>query len=220
MVKTYLPQIERRQAKLSRDAGLALVAHIKRIQTQQADTEALHQVFKAATSRKLAVIELGSGCGIVGIGLAQMLPNCQILLTDLQEAEDIITRNIGASTVLESSSVSFRVLDWGSPIPESVADRSFDLILVSDCTYNSDSIPALVKTLCDLVRISPEAIVVVSMKIRHSSEQIFFGLMSDCQLDIIDHTSTTLPITQSFEAGEGNNIVHIYYFGAGRNGKP
>jgi predicted O-methyltransferase YrrM len=215
-----LPQIEGRQAEMSRDAGLALVAHISRIPAQQADTEALRQVLRAVPSRKLAVIELGSGCGIVGIGLAQMLPKCQILLTDLQEAEEIITRNIGASTVPESSSVSFRVLDWESPIPRSVADRSFDLILVSDCTYNSDSIPALVNTLYDLVRKSPGAVVVVSTKIRHSSEQIFFELMSDCRLDIINHTSITLPTMQGSDAGEGNNIVHIYYFGAGRNGKP
>lgn len=203
-----------------RDAGLALVAHINRLLNQQADTDALRQVLRGAVSRKLAVIELGSGCGIVGIGLAQLLPDCQVLLTDLPEAEEIITRNIKASTVPESSSVSFRVLDWEAPIPASVADRYFDLILVSDCTYNSDSIPALVKTLSALAKRSPEAVVVISMKVRHASEQVFFELMDGCRLDIIDHTTIPLPIMQGSEAGEGNNSVHIYAFRASKNCEP
>ena len=206
---------------MARDAGLALVAHINRILTQQqADTGAICRLLEAAKSSKLAVIELGSGCGIVGIGLAQMLPNCQVLLTDLQEAEEITMRNIEVSTLRESSSVSFCVLDWEAALPKSVADKLFDLILVSDCTYNSDSIPALVKTICELLERSPGAVVIVSMKVRHPSEKIFFDLMGGSRLDMIDHTSIPLPNMEGSEAGEGNNTVHIYTFGPGRNGKP
>ena len=165
------------------------------------------------------MLELGSGCGIVGIGLAQMLPKCQVLLTDLQEAEEIITRNIDTSTVPESSNVSFRVLDWETPIPGSVAEQHFDLILVSDCTYNSDSIPALVRTLRDLCERSPGAVAVVSMKFRHSSERIFFDLMDDSHIDVIEHTTVSLSNIEGSDAGEGDDTVHIYAFGAGRNGQ-
>lgn len=203
-----------------RDAGLTLAAHLDRTLTQRTDKDVLHQVLREALSRRLAVIELGSGCGIVGIGLAQLIPNCEVLLTDLQEAEEIICRNIESSTLLQPSSVSFDILDWEAPIPASVAGKHFDLILVSDCTYNSDSIPALVKTLCDLVGRSPGAAVVVSMKVRHASEQAFFELMDECGFNILDHATILLPNMQTSETGEGFNTVHIYAFGSGRNGQP
>lgn len=180
----------------------------------------MSRLLETAKSRKLAIIELGSGCGIVGIGLAQMLPNCQVLLTDLQEAEEITTRNMEASTLPESSSVSFRVLDWEAAVPASVKDKNFDLILVSDCTYNSDSIPALVNTLCRLVKTSPAAVVVVSMKFRHSSERIFFNLMDASRLDITDHTTIHMPNIEDSQVEEGNKTVHVYTFGVRRVGKP
>ena len=205
-------------AELSRDAGIALVAYLNRITTlPSAYTGALHQILAATTHRKLAILELGSGCGIVGIGLAQMLANCEVLLTDLQEAEEIIARNIGASSPSASSRTNFSVLDWESSLPESIAAKQFDLIMVSDCTYNSDSIPALVRTLSDLVKVSSEAIVVVSMKVRHASEQIFFDLMATGRLKITGHTTVPLPDMQGSSGTETLDVVHIYFF---QNGEP
>lgn len=148
-----------------------------------------------------------------------MLPNCDVLLTDLPEAEEIITRNIDASSPSTSSSISFCVLDWEEAIPKSIEDRQFDLILVSDCTYNSDSIPALVKTLSALVERSPNAVIVLAMKPRHSSEPIFFDLMSGTGLNISGHTTTCLPVMQQSDDEERLDTVHIYVFEERGNGR-
>lgn len=171
----------------ARDAGLATCTYIhmtlENLSTESRETKstqckipALEQVLSASRGQPLQVVELGAGCGIVGIALAQMLPSCSVLLTDLPEVEDIITRNITAAQPAAMSAVQYQNLDWDDP-PNNLCPRPINLILVSDCTYNSDSLPALVSALDRLVRTSPEAIILVALKRRHDSETIFFDLM-------------------------------------------
>lgn len=105
-----------------------------------------------------------------------MLSNVQMLLTDLPEVEGIVMRNIHGNNPQPDSSVTFQTLDWDEP-PADLCSRPIDLILVSDCTYNADSLPTLVAVLDRLVRRSPDALVLVALKRRHDSEAIFFDLM-------------------------------------------
>lgn len=137
---------------------------------------ALGQLLRTPRSSRLQAVELGAGCGIVGIALATMLPNCDVLLTDLPEVEEIVTHNVQAASPQPSSQIRFQTLDWDEPPPD-LFSQPIDLILVSDCTYNADSLPTLVSVLVQLVRTSPEALVLVALKRRHESEAIFFDLM-------------------------------------------
>lgn len=137
---------------------------------------ALRQLLKIPRSSPLQAVELGAGCGIVGIALATLLTNCDILLTDLPEVEEIVTHNMKEASPRPSSHVHFQTLDWDEP-PPNLCSQPIDLILVSDCTYNADSLPTLVSVLDRLVRTSPEALVLVALKRRHDSEAIFFDLM-------------------------------------------
>jgi predicted nicotinamide N-methyase len=142
----------------------------------ESNIPALTQILSSVRSSPLQVVELGAGCGIVGIALASMLPNCSVLLTDLPEVESIITRNIEEAQTAPQSSVGYQNLDWDNP-PDDLCNRPIELILVSDCTYNADSLPALVNVLDRLVRTSPDAIILVALKRRHDSETVFFDLM-------------------------------------------
>lgn len=95
------------------------------------------------SSTRLNVLELGTGCGIVGMTLASILPNCNVKLSDLPEAREIVEKNI-TSPVLElgsGSSLSFLELDWDNELPAQSAspEAKVDLVLAADCTYNSDS---------------------------------------------------------------------------------
>lgn len=143
---------------------------------------ALSQLLTSPRSSPLQVIELGSGCGMVGIGLTTMIENCEVLLTDMPEAEGIITRNLGQSKPKANSVAKFQTLDWNEP-PSELCNKSLDLILVSDCTYNADSQPALVSCLERLVRSSPDTLVLVALKRRHESEAVFFDLMQTAGFD-------------------------------------
>jgi predicted nicotinamide N-methyase len=179
---------------LARDAGVALSACLDRMVTLQVDGIPLvEQAISPATSKKLNVIELGCGCGIVGITLAQTVPNCEVLLTDLPEAADIAQRNINNISPAMSSMVAFEPLNWEESLPKIVQSRTYDLVLVADCTYNADSSPALVQTLSALQKISPKVLILVAMKVRHSSEDVFFDFMKKARFIEASHTKLQLP---------------------------
>lgn len=167
-----------------RDAALASVIYLQRVVSGDSTVTSplLRDLLQTDRSTPLRVIELGSGCGIVGIALAQLLPWTSVLLTDLPEVEEIVTQNVSVSTPARSSTVDFQTLDWDEPLPEHLCNTSVDLILVSDCTYNADSLPALVSVLTQLVQASPGAIVLVALKRRHESESVFFELMQTAGL--------------------------------------
>ena len=170
----------------TRDAGVALLASMRNLQ-QHSDRRSLRSLSKllhALQTAHLKVLELGSGRGIVGIGLAQLYHNCDILATDLPEAMEILGWNIAQTRPALESRFSKANLNWEDDLPISVAEEQYHLILVSDCTYNSDSIPTLVGTLRVLIKRSPRASIVVSMKVRHPSEAVFFGMMKDVGLTV------------------------------------
>ncbi|KAI1259610.1 hypothetical protein F5Y18DRAFT_408731 [Xylariaceae sp. FL1019] len=186
------------------------------------------------------VLELGCGVGILGLMIASILPraaqaqgktNIQstVLLTDLEEAKDYALRNItraraslevNTATDEQMPRIEYENLDWDEgrngrfgPIVKSMA---WDLIVLSDCTYNVDSLPALVGTLSalhDLKRhhqgcgSSPvKSSVLLATKPRHSSEQALFGILQGqhwrCVLPVVD---LVLP-----KIGEEDEAVQIY----------
>jgi len=178
------------------------------LQTDQIPSHADSE--RSPSTRSLNVIELGCGCGVVGICLTQLLPTCNVLLTDMPEAEEIACRNLAIMNPLPSSRAAFMTLDWEAPLPKAIKDQNFDLVIVSECTYNTDTIPALVQTLSALNRQSPNAAILLSTKVRHSSESMFFDLMRKTNLVEADHTELSLPKDASSD--EEPEVAHVYVF--------
>jgi hypothetical protein len=183
-------------------------------------------------ARPLNILELGCGVGVMGIGLARILALRQegemprILMTDLPEAEEKARANItrqAESLGSASGNLDFEPLDWEDGKDGSFGDqassRAWDLVALCDCTYNTDTLPPLVKTLSALHRHSachnsiPEGApvnteVLVATKLRHSSERTFFDLMSAEGWAIREQTVLPLPHLDS----EGQ-AVEVYLFG-------
>jgi predicted nicotinamide N-methyase len=153
----------------------------------------LAAVLRRNGSEQINVLELGAGCGMVGIAVANCLPNCMVQLTDLAEAQDILSRNLSQATPASNSSLRSRTLTWDSEPHESSLERDLGLVIVSDCTYNADSCPDLVRTLARLSSTSPGVKVLVAMKRRHDSEDIFFDLMRGAHLEMLEKTVINLP---------------------------
>ncbi|KAL4787371.1 putative methyltransferase-domain-containing protein [Aspergillus varians] len=167
------------------DAAIASVMYLRQMiaRDQGSSNQALQNLLQSERSSPLHVIELGSGCGIVGIALAELLAQCSVLLTDLPEVEEIITKNITVAQPAHESEIQYRPLEWEEELPNDLFDSPpIDLILVSDCTYNADSQPALVSVLSRLVQLSPHALILVALKRRHESESVFFDLMQSAGL--------------------------------------
>ena len=178
---------------MCRDGSIALTAYVNKVLSLEVkELSSQIELVDSTEFKKLRVLELGCGCGIVGISIAQTIPGCDVLLTDMPEAKEIAERNIAAMTPATSSSVGFSTLDWEAPLPE-WANQAVDIVIVSECTYNTDTIPALVKTLTDIMSASPDGLVLLSTKVRHPSERVFFEMMEETNLEKASHTKLPLP---------------------------
>jgi hypothetical protein len=194
-----------------------------------------------APEQPLNVIELGCGVGILGLGLAAALyrrvsssrdpenstqPPNRILLTDLTDAKEVALANIASEKKARQAvsmkgkarvDTDFECLDWdegraGVFGPKAQAS-GWDLIIVSDCTYNVDMLVALVKTISGLHELSmykdgKSPKVMLATKPRHSSEEALFDLMDEDGWKILESASQPLHVL-----GLEDQTVDIYLFG-------
>ena len=195
---------------LNRDAGIAFIAFLAKYH-HTSDIEPpvpLAHVLRA--KGELKVLELGSGCGVVGIAFAQLFPKCDVLLTDLPEAMDILDINIRHATPALQSRLTRTVLNWEEPLSKAAQKTDIDLILVSDCTYNCDSIPDLIKTISALAGGSPNVLVLISLKKRHPSEAVFYDSVDAASFTEVYHTFVPLPDRSRASCGESLENIDIH----------
>ncbi|KAI2463711.1 putative methyltransferase-domain-containing protein [Annulohypoxylon bovei var. microspora] len=184
-----------------------------------------------------SAIELGSGVGILGITLAliiekaaviqgRTLSEATVLLTDLVEAEERAMSNISrAEAVLPRLrttgslvALQYENLDWDEgrhgQFGPLCSARLWDLVVLSDCTYNVDSLPALIGTLSALHTANlkhsenqkdTKTSVILATKPRHSSEKALFGLLKADEWRYSVLKSIPLP-----KLGEDDEVVDIY----------
>ncbi|KAL7689411.1 putative lysine methyltransferase, S-adenosyl-L-methionine-dependent methyltransferase [Plasmopara halstedii] len=96
-----------------------------------------------------SVLELGSGCGLVGLVAASLGAN--VLLTDQAQALELLKRNIQANVKSENERERLHVAEyiWGSE--QALPHNCFDYILVSDCInpiYGRESWRNLANSIC------------------------------------------------------------------------
>ncbi|KAL8916546.1 MAG: hypothetical protein Q9172_006247 [Xanthocarpia lactea] len=164
------------------------------------------------------ILELGTGCGTVGLAFG-IRWDCQLLLTDVDDdALKYAIQNARKSRDSFNSVWECRALDWSSP-DRFQLDRPLDFIVASECIYNPDSIPDLVRTMASLVRQSnglragsPQPKIMVSTKVRHSSEAAFFDLMEESGFEQKKHVS--IPIADRYRefVCQDLEVVEIYIF--------
>ncbi|RYP59194.1 hypothetical protein DL771_010966 [Monosporascus sp. 5C6A] len=151
------------------------------------------------------VLEIGCGVGILGITIASIihraaeqqgitLTHPAVLLTDLPEAEERARSNVSRRPRYAPSKtdIDYENLDWedgrNSRFGPLVKSKYWDLIVLSDCTYNVDAFPSLVGTLSALHSLNATNTdpgsdnntttkVILSTKPRHDSELALFELL-------------------------------------------
>lgn len=164
-----------------------------------------HRHLHLLLGRALQILELGSGCGTVGIGVAQSNAHCSVWVTDEPDAMQTLIHNVKHSSPMPCSKLNTKPLDWNCGDTELLAlldsiGGNVDLIIVSECIYNPDSIPALVNTLRRIVDKNttgrlPEEIpsIYMATKVRHPSEAVFFDLMAEAGFNIAERLTTDMP---------------------------
>ncbi|KAL6227176.1 hypothetical protein ACLB2K_001135 [Fragaria x ananassa] len=101
------------------------------------------------SGRRLKILELGSGTGLVGIAAAATLGAC-VTVTDLPHVTDNLRYNVELNAAVlggSGGSVTVAALRWGEA--EAIG-REFDLVLASDVVYHDHLYEPLLKTLKDV----------------------------------------------------------------------
>ncbi|KAK9487470.1 putative methyltransferase-domain-containing protein [Lipomyces starkeyi] len=139
------------------------------------------------SSKSMNILELGCGCGIVGLTLSRVFPQSRVVLTDLDSARNVCERNIALNCTRSSSSrtsgkIEFSSFDWESgnnTMEENakVYDEEWDVVVSCDCTYNADSFDILTDVLLKVV--SQRTKLLLVHKERHGSEARVFELLKE-----------------------------------------
>lgn len=137
--------------------------------------------------RQSTVLELGAGCGLVGITGAILGAN--VVSTDMEDIiEETLTQNIAASQAIIASSgkggkIKTEVLEWGRLAktkvqtllpPESEKQRI--LVVAADVLYNLSSHDVFLETLVSLTLHRPAADVLIAYKKRGPGEERFLKI--------------------------------------------
>eukprot|EP00026_Physarum_polycephalum_P015444 Phypoly_transcript_16127.p1 GENE.Phypoly_transcript_16127~~Phypoly_transcript_16127.p1 ORF type:complete len:240 (+),score=13.95 Phypoly_transcript_16127:55-720(+) len=115
------------------DSSIALSKYLEKVERES-----------VGTFRDKRVIELGSGCGLVGIIAARLGAN--VTLTDVGGLVTQLAHNINANHL--GGNAKARELFWGTDVTEFLPP--FDYILASDVTWVTHLVEPLVKTMSDL----------------------------------------------------------------------
>ena len=177
------------------DASLGFLIYLEQITSTPQEDSKIRKLINASAKNLIKVLELGAGCGIVGIAFAQMF-RCNASLTDLTDATEILETNVKLARVKSGSSLQAEVLDWSSDSHYSL-NVKHDLVVVSDCIYNPDSSIHLVETLQRLAESSPQVLILVGFKRRHDADDVFFDQMRAARFQILETEQIALPHTAS-----------------------
>lgn len=175
---------------LIRDSGIYLSIYLK---TVLLDRSHSLRKFLPISSPSQQILELGAGCGTVGLTLAKLFPKANVVLTDFLSAREICTRNIFLNKSESKSTVSFNVFDWEFRDPSDPEEQANDiifntiwnLVVVCDCTYNPDSYDSLGEVLAKVTSFNESTRILLVHKERHGSERVVFDKLRAYGLHIL-----------------------------------
>jgi Lysine methyltransferase len=212
MVRQCLFSEAQLHVDVDRDAALGCLLCFQDLVRARTPLSSLTKALQSNDSKQIKILELGAGCGMVGIALAQSFGNCAVQLTDQANAQDILFRNMEQARPAKNSSLQHRILDWDVDSGEASLERDLSLIVISDCTYNADSCPDLVRTVAQASSTSPGVRILVAMKRRHDSEEIFFELMRDAHMHILEQITIELPSESSSVMEARPSEIELYAY--------
>ncbi|KAG7380072.1 hypothetical protein PHYPSEUDO_007818 [Phytophthora pseudosyringae] len=167
------------------------------------------------------VLELGAGPGAVGLALASACKVSSLLLTDLESVVPLIRSNARSAaqhhdsiaTLTASNRLDIRALCWGEPLDDTIARRPVDVVVASDCTYDSASHSALLATLLELTgtsSISEQAqrhpVVLLAYKQRMPGKEHVFFTSAAMHFDIAVYSSDSSTSSTSNSNNFGSAI--------------
>ncbi|KAL6057896.1 Protein N-lysine methyltransferase METTL21A [Balamuthia mandrillaris] len=157
--------------------------------------------FPEESLRGKRVIELGAGCGLLGISMKRLAMEAQITLTDKAEALSLLRSNVERNNLTEAHGCFVRELSWGDnkQAEELVGSAApFDLIVASDVIFDQRLFEPLINS---ILRLSgPKTKLLISYRKRCNSETAFFH-------DIANHFEATRLHRVPSKTGKGDVVI-------------
>lgn len=157
---------------------MVLLAYLDSVIASKADADAnipeLNNKLARAAWKTLNVVSIGDNCGIVGIGIAQLIPDCQVMMVDVPHQGSLTKTNIKEmfpavlSSVKQKSSKSEEFASFGR-----TAKSTLDLIFVTDYPDDAEGVRQTAELLTDLVARSPKVVIVVAREAKRRKERHF-----------------------------------------------
>eukprot|EP00277_Geminigera_cryophila_P033424 CAMPEP_0173131086 /NCGR_PEP_ID=MMETSP1102-20130122/60429_1 /TAXON_ID=49646 /ORGANISM="Geminigera sp., Strain Caron Lab Isolate" /LENGTH=486 /DNA_ID=CAMNT_0014042331 /DNA_START=312 /DNA_END=1772 /DNA_ORIENTATION=- len=150
-----------------------------------------------------SVLELGAGCGYVGIVAARM--GAVVTVTDRADHLDHLQHNVNLNDLQHSMRVA--ELEWDQPFSSGLSSNSFDWILASDCVYEQDSHRPLAQTLCAFA--NPNGSVLISQETRSETHTSFFRHGTPLPTHTFAHQTGEEAMEEEEEEEEEEAFVHF-----------
>lgn len=162
---------------------MVLLAYMDCVIASKADADVtvpeLDDKLASAARKTLNVVSIGDNCGIVGIGMAQLVPDCRVMVVDvhqgsLKPTSQTIETNIREMFPAVLSSVKYETSDSDGLASFGRTARSrIDLILVTEFPKDEITMREMTELLEDLVPRSPKVLIIVCQEVKQGSERQF-----------------------------------------------
>lgn len=164
----------------------------------------LHEPNSPVDCRGLHVLEVGAGCGLVGLS-ATRAGAASVCLTDLEENLPILQRAVAEQQQQRqppsTTSAVLRVeaLDWMRPLPAAFVDTPVDLVLGADVVYWPALMDPLLNTLAALPG-SPRTLLCIENRFGCARDFARRAEAQGWQLEALPYRDELLPASYAEEA--------------------
>lgn len=126
-------------------------------------------------------IELGSGCGVAGMGL-YLLGLTDIILTDIAPVMPALKHNLKKNKPILKKSLKTAQLYWANPAQMAAVGPPFDVVVAADVVYIEESVGPLVETMLGLMK--DDGVVFLGYQVRSPEADKLFWEVCEGVFDI------------------------------------
>lgn len=161
-------------------------------------------------NKRLSVLELGSGCGLVAITFA--IAGHDVLVSDKAAVTPLLRRNTAHWPAIE-----VECFDWcdfastgtiltddisAQAFPPRLFDRAFDLVVLSDCLYSSHSVQPLISVLAAIFARCRDTKILLANEQRTALDEFLSVMRKHSLLQSIKLKDVVVPAAD-LELGDG-----------------
>ncbi len=122
------------------------------------------------------VLELGAGCGLLGLGLALANDSVHVTVTDTAQVVAQVHKNVTMNQLHQDSRITVCALDWTQyqedAVISSVAAHSFDTLVATDVLFSPELVQPLLETMQYFAK--PDACMYLCVQIRCAKSHALF----------------------------------------------